>query len=50
MNPVVCDMDGTIPGGVKAEYSNDGIHLQAQYYSLWEDFMMKHGLRDNMFH
>lgn len=49
MNPVVCDMNGNVPGGVKSEYSNDGIHLQAQYYALWEDFMLKHGLRDNMF-
>lgn len=50
MNTAVCDMNGTVPGGVKADYSNDGIHLQAQYYSLWEDYMLQHGLRDNMFH
>lgn len=46
MNCAVCDMDGNIPGGVKADYSNDGIHLQAQYYTLWEDYMMQHGIQE----
>ena len=46
MNCAVCDMDGNIPCGVKSDYSNDGIHLQAQYYTLWEDFMMQHGLQE----
>lgn len=49
MNPSVCDMDNSIPMGVKADYSNDGIHLQAQYYSLWEDFLMQHGVSDDAF-
>ena len=44
MNCAVCDMDGDLPCGVKADYSNDGIHLQAQYYTLWEEYMMQHGL------
>ena len=49
MNPSVCDMDGSIPMGVKENYSNDGIHLQAQYYALWEDFLMQHGVSDDAF-
>ena len=49
MNPAVCDMDGNIPMGVKEDYSNDGIHLQAQYYALWEDFLMQHGVSDDTF-
>lgn len=49
MNPAVCDMNGDIPAGVKSDYSNDGIHLQAQYYSLWEAFLMQHGIPDSMF-
>lgn len=46
MNCTVCDMNGNIPCGVKSDYSNDGIHLQAQYYTLWEEFMMQHGLQE----
>ncbi len=46
MNSAVCDMDGNVPGGVKSDYSNDGIHLQAQYYTLWENYMMQHGIRE----
>ena len=49
MNSCVCDMDGDVPMGVKADYSNDGIHLQAQYYSLWEAYLLKHGVSDSVF-
>ena len=49
MNTCVCDMDGDVPMGVKADYSNDGIHLQAQYYSLWEAYLLKHGVSDSVF-
>lgn len=49
MNPSVCDMDGEVPMGVKENYSNDGIHLQAQYYTLWEDFLMQHGISNDTF-
>ena len=35
--------------GVKEKYSNDGIHLQAQYYTLWEDFLMQHGISNDTF-
>lgn len=49
MNTCVCDMDGDVPMGVKSEYSNDGIHLQAQYYSLWEAYLLQHGVSDSVF-
>lgn len=49
MNSCVCDMDGDVPMGVKEEYSHDGIHLQAQYYSLWEEYLLQHGVRDSVF-
>ena len=26
-----------------------GIHLQAQYYSLWEAYLLKHGVSDSVF-
>lgn len=45
MNPVVDDGKG----GVKKKYTWDGIHLQAQYYSLWVDFLNEHGLPDSAF-
>ncbi len=35
-------------GGLKKEYTWDDIHLQAQYYKLWEDYLLEHGLNDNM--
>lgn len=36
-------------GGMVADYSVDGIHLKAQYYSLVLDFLNQHGLEDDMF-
>ena len=27
----------------------DDIHLQAQYYSLWEQYLYEHGLKDDAF-
>lgn len=35
-------------GGLKEEYTWDDIHLQAQYYELWENYLLEHGLNDNM--
>ena len=40
MNPAVCDETG----GLTASYSFDGVHMKAQYYALWVDFMYKHGI------
>lgn len=40
MNEKVSDGNGNL----KKEYTNDGCHLLAQYYSLWTEFILKHGL------
>ncbi len=45
MNTAVDDGNG---GLVKA-YTWDDIHLQAQYYSLWENYLYEHGLKDDAF-
>jgi hypothetical protein len=34
----VCDDDGAM----YAEYSYDGVHLKAQYYDLWADYICSH--------
>lgn len=31
-------------GGVREEYSNDGVHLKAEYYKLWTEWMKAHGI------
>ena len=38
MNEAVCDEDGNL----KDEYTNDGIHLKAANYVLWEDWLRDH--------
>lgn len=45
MNTVVDDGRG----GLIKEYTWDDVHLQAQYYSLWEQYMYEHGLKDELF-
>lgn len=40
MNPAVTDKTG----GLKKDYTWDGIHLKAQYYKLWADFLKEHGV------
>lgn len=45
MNEAVDDKKG----GLKSEYTWDGIHLKAEYYGLWMDYMRAHGLADDMF-
>lgn len=39
MNVVVCGKKG----GLKKEYTWDGVHLKAEYYTLWVDFLNEHG-------
>lgn len=41
MNTVVDDGKG----GLVKDYTWDDIHLQAQYYSLWEQYLYEHGSR-----
>mgnify|MGYP000274996574 CR=1 FL=1 len=31
-------------GGVREEYSYDGVHLKAEYYKLWTEWMKAHGI------
>ena len=40
INDVTTDSDGNL----KKEYSWDNCHLKAQYYGLWTDFLMQHGV------
>ncbi len=45
MNPAITDDSGYLD----SELTWDGVHLQAQYYSLWVDFLKSHGLDSYMF-
>lgn len=45
INPAVCDKTGAL----NPEYTNDGLHLTAEYYKLWVDFLNKHAYQDAMF-
>lgn len=38
-NPEICDSKG----GVKKNYTWDGVHLKAEYYSIWVKFLKNHG-------
>lgn len=40
MNDSICDSNGALI----QEYSRDGIHLQAEYYSLWSDYICNHAV------
>lgn len=40
MNEAVCDANG----GLKKEYTGDGVHLKAQYYDLWKEFLLEHAV------
>lgn len=31
-------------GNLPAEYTGDGVHLKATYYSLWQDYLMEHAI------
>ena len=45
MNPAITDDSGYLD----PDLTWDGVHLQAQYYSLWVDFLKSHGLDSYMF-
>ncbi len=40
VNDSVCDSQGAII----EEYSRDGIHLKAEYYTLWADYLCSHAI------
>ena len=44
INPALVDDTGAL----NAEFTNDGIHLTAEYYSLWVDYLKKHALQEDM--
>ncbi|MBR3042770.1 MAG: hypothetical protein IKH94_08865, partial [Eubacterium sp.] len=45
INPAFLDESGCLD----AKYTNDGIHLSAEYYELWVDFLKKHALENDYF-
>ncbi len=40
VNPLICDETG----GMAASYTYDGVHLKAQYISIWLDFLKEHAV------
>ena len=40
VNEVVCDEDGAMISG----YTYDGVHLKAQYITLWKDYLKNHAV------
>ena len=40
VNPLICDEEG----GVIANYTYDGVHLKAQYISIWKEFLKDNGV------
>lgn len=40
INPLVCDDNG----GLNEDYTTDGVHLKAEYISIWTDFLKTHGI------
>ncbi len=43
VNDVVCDEEGNL----NSEYTTDDIHLKAQYYAIWKEFLLEHGIVRN---
>lgn len=40
VNPLICDETG----GMDSSYTYDGVHLKAQYVSIWKDFLKTHAI------
>lgn len=40
INDAVNDGNGNLP----ADYTNDGVHMKPQYYSLWSDYLLQHAI------
>ena len=40
VNPLICDETG----GMNPDYTFDGVHLKAQYVTIWKDFLKSHAL------
>ena len=41
VNPLICDEEG----GVIANYTYDGVHLKAQYISIWKEFLKENAVK-----
>lgn len=42
VNPLICDESG----GMEPSYTFDGVHLKAQYISIWKDFLKNHAVQN----
>ncbi len=40
INPPLCDEDG----GLNPEYTQDGVHMKANYYNLWSDYLKENAV------
>ena len=40
VNPFICDETG----GMEASYTYDGVHLKAQYITIWKDYLKSHAV------
>ncbi len=40
INEVINDGNGNLP----SDYTNDGVHMKPQYYSLWSDYLLEHAI------
>lgn len=40
VNPLICDEEG----GLISSYTFDGVHLKAQYISIWKQFLLEHAV------
>ena len=40
VNPLICDE----AGGMESSYTYDGVHLKAQYISIWKDYLKAHAV------
>lgn len=40
VNPYICDETG----GIEPSYTYDGVHLKAQYISIWKDYLKAHAV------
>lgn len=40
VNPLICDENG----GLESSYTNDGVHLKAQYIPIWKEYLQTHAV------
>ena len=40
VNPLLCDASG----GLESSYTSDGVHLKAQYISIWKNYLKEHAV------